>query len=149
MPDRFSSLTAFDLSYRGEVEGRLKRLVNDALSTGRVLVVSGDRRAEDLAVTVAKVRPDVIEVVDKKGTGRGMIFPEWVTVQVARERGRRAKSLLQAVKILAEEDLEADRDHIHEWLNFARPTPVECPGGPPGSRGKHLTFGAVPCRNHR
>lgn len=149
MRKRSSSLTAFDLSFRGQIEGKLERIVNDALSRGRVLVVSTDREAADLAITDAKVKPDVIKVVDRAGAGQGVIFPGWIASQVARESGRRAASLLQAVKILAKEDLVADRDHLHEWLNFARPKPVECPGGPPGSKGRHLTFGAVPCRNHR
>lgn len=70
MRKRSSSLTAFDLSFRGQIEGKLERIVNDALSKGRVLVVSTDREAADLAITDAKVKPDVIKVVDRAGARR-------------------------------------------------------------------------------
>jgi len=149
VPGGSPAITAWDLAYRAPLNPALKRIVNDALSAGRVLVVSTTRHAKDLAAHVTATDADVVEVVDDTDTVRGYVFPPWIAGQVTIYMQRRPQSFAEAVDILTEQRRQPVRDHLHEWLNFATPSPVVCPGGPPGSIGRHFTFGAVPCRNHR
>lgn len=145
-----SVLTAFDLCYQLDLgTDTLKDVVDDALAHDRVLTVTANRPAADLARHVDDIKPTVVKILDQATGTANYLFPEWVISQVALYKGFQPASLGEAVAILSTESRDPNRTHLHEWLNFTRPNEVICPGGPPGNGGPHPTFGTVPCRRHR
>lgn len=136
-------LTAFDVSYRDTLDTTLTTFVDNALAEGRVLTVTADRPAVDLARHVEDTKADVVIVVDQRRATRGYVFPEWVTQQVMARRGGMLSSFTEAINVVTGDSIDIGRDHFHEWLNFDRPVDQECPGPP-----RHLTLGPIPCRKH-
>jgi len=142
-------LTAYDLCYQVSLDSDpLKDVVDYALAHDRVLMVTGNRPALDLAVQVDDVKPAVVKVLDlTSGTSR-YLFPEWVISQVALNKGAAAETLVEAVGMLVADTRYPNRTHLHEWLNLTRPNQAWCPGAP-GRDGPHPTVGTVPCWKHR
>lgn len=143
------ALLVYDLAYRDATPStELRYGLDDALAHGRVLTVSGDRVALDVARQADDVQADAVVVLGAQHEIVGYVIPEWIRTQLQRERNVRAQTLTEAVKVLAQEPLDSGRTHLHEWLNYARPQPRTCPGNPPYEMA-HITLGPVPCSRHR
>lgn len=145
-----SVLNAYDLCYQYDLQtDEFKSVLDYALTKGRMLTVTANRPAADLARHVDEVRPAVVKVLAEAGGTARYIFPEWVISQVTANTPFTAESLGEVVEILTAETRQQGRPHVHEWLNLTQPHKVQCAGGPPGSVGSHPTYGTVPCWEHR
>lgn len=146
--DASRSLTAYDVAYRDAPDAALSSGLDAALAGGTTLTVTAARGIEDVVRQVQVTRPDVVVVLDASRAPCGYIFPDWVVHQVVGQSGPGVRSFDEAIRRLAAERRDYTRDHLHEWLNFARPPINTCPGRLP-AEGAHVTFGPVPCSRHR
>jgi hypothetical protein len=143
-----SELAILDVAYRvTSAAGRLGDGLADVLRYGRVLTVSSDRPAAEVARQAEEIEAEVVAVVDATHALVAYVIPDWVRSQTAQYLRVERVSFADSIGLLEREPRDRARGHFHEWLNFDRPQEKICPGRPP--EGAHATLGAVPCRRHR
>ena len=130
-----NELTAFDVAFRGDLSPDLIDVFNKALDESRVMTVSAQSPAPAMAEKADAILAEVISVLDEHHMPIGYIFPGWITRQVRANLGQ-VESLTQAVDALGREQRQKGREHLHEWLNFDRPSLRTCPG----NGNPHLTL---------